>query len=510
MLCKTICGCLLICTLFSCCSHPEPQKPDENENKQDNISFISVMLGDKCIEEWEENNIVKKASWTNIKLSDGEAEKFPKLESIFNTLNSNALSDAKTLLNELTESAEFLEGDENNPVYLEEDSKIFMQRADTKIVSYLKEVYQYFGGAHPNYFYIASNYNSKTGETLALTDVMTSVETLPNILEQKICDKYKDVNFGEKSLSEIFKEYSADDYNWSIDYQGITFWFSPYDIASFAVGGLNVKIYFEDEPELFEKEYRISPSEKYALTLPVHQELDFDLNLEDGKKDCIEIAISPDEYGSYNILSVTVNGKTFTDEINYAYDFDVYLAHVGDKNYIYSDSVSDNDYHVFCTWDINGDTPRKIHELSGTEIDCEYVEEGFEEGTVYKAAFNNPESFILEKRFNILGTRGATATFKSSETDGIPEMTENIYTFNEGESIMLKIPLEAEILPDMKKEKIAKGTNLTPYQTDGKTFVDLKTEEGRVVRFKIDVSGFPVTVNGTDETECFENIFYAG
>ena len=88
--------------------------------------------------------------------------------------------------------------------------------------------------------------------------------------------------------------------------------------------------------------------------LPMRQKIDFDLNGNDEEKDYIEIDTSLDQYGSYNMLSVTVNGKTYTDEINYAYDFDVYLAHIGDKNYIYSDSFSDNDYHMFCTWDING------------------------------------------------------------------------------------------------------------------------------------------------------------
>jgi len=246
------------------------------------------------------------------------------------------------------------------------------------------------------------------------------------------------------------------------------------------------------------------------MMLPMRQKIDFDLNSNDDKKDCIEIDTLQDQYGSYNMLSVTVNGKTYTDETNYAYDFDVYLAHIGGKNYIYSDSFSDNDYHIFCTWDINGDTPKMTRELYGTEIDYEYIEEGYEEGTTYKQAFNNPDFLRLETRFEILGTRGATATYKLNKTDGNPEITDKAYTFNYGHDVKTTIPLEAVVLPDMKKTQILAGTSLTPYQTDGKSYVDLKAENGEIVRLSIDISDWPRMVNGLPEDECFENLLYAG
>lgn len=165
---------------------------------------------------------------------------------------------------------------------------------------------------------------------------------------------------------------------------------------------------------------------------------------------------------------------------------------------------------MFCTWDVNGDTPEIVQELSGTEVDYEYIEEGFEEGTVYKQAFNNPEFLRLETRFEILGTRGATATYKLSEKDGKPEMTDKAYTFNYGHDVKTVKSLDAELMPDMDKTELPAGTSLTPYQTDGKTFVDLKTENGSVVRLNIDASNWPITVNGIPEDECFEELLYAG
>ena len=117
---------------------------------------------------------------------------------------------------------------------------------------------------------------------------------------------------------------------------------------------------------------------------------------------------------------------------------------------------------------------------------------------------------IFETRFEILGTRGATATYKLSETDGKPEMTDKAYTFNYGHNVKTAIPLEAELLPDMEKTEIPSGTSLTPYQTDGKSFVDLKTENGGILRLYIEADNWPIMVNGIPEDECFEELLYAG
>ena len=210
------------------------------------------------------------------------------------------------------------------------------------------------------------------------------------------------------------------------------------------------------------------------------------------------------------MFSTVINGQTYTDEINYAYDFDVCLVHTENKNYIYYESASDNDYHMFCGLDINSGKIRQIEEMYSTGFYSEFIEEGFETGTVYKRAFNNPENLRLQTRFEILGTRGAVASFKADETNGKLIMTDDAYTFTYGHDVKNKIPLEAELLPDMEKTEIPEGTMLSAYQTDGKTYVDLKTENGGIVRLNIDISDWPRTVNGIAEDECFENLLYAG
>lgn len=483
---------------------------DMTHKQEDTASFLSVKLGDKYLEEWNENYVIQRVSWNKLTLSEEDAKNFPKLKKALDEVNNASVAAAEVTMDALLDASQYFKGDEYNPMYLFSDSKIFVQRADSCLLSYLEELNYYTGGVHSNYAYIGVNYDPETGKELSLTDVLTNTEKLPTILQKKLTAKYNDIELSNNQAQAIMEGYSPENYQWTMDYQGITFWFSPYELASFAAGTLTAKIYFDEEPGLFEEKFRVAPSENYVLSLPKFIKMDFDLVPDDGKRDVITIDESLDDYGSYNMLSVTVNGNRETDEINSAYSFDVYLVHMGKDNYIYSDSYSDNDYHMFCTWDINGNKPKQTSELFGTELDYEYIEEGFEDGTVYRYVLNDPGTFKLETRFEILGTRGATANYKVSEKDGTPEMTDEAYTFNYGHDVTSGIALEAKVLPDMKKEVFAAGTSFTPYQTDGKSYVDLKTKDGRIVRLEIDISKWPRTVNEIPEDECFENLMYAG
>ena len=351
MLKNTICAGLAVCMAFFLCSCestteiiPEvspsvteevTRNEIETEEPMEDVFFVSVMLGDKNIEEWNENNVIANVSWNSIKLSEMDETKFPNLKNSFAKYNDEAKVNAQAAMYELSDIAKDLSGDEFNPLYLEGTSKIYVQRADTKVVSCLEAIFVYSGGIHPDLYYKTVNFDPKTGNELILTDIMSSIKQLPDILDKEITDKYSYINFADNQPKKIFEDYSADDYKWTIDYQGVTFWFSPYDIAAYTVGPLSVKLYFDENPYI-KDEYKKAPAENFVVMLPNGNKIDFDLDTTDDIKDCIEIDEKSDQYGNYRMLSVTINGKIVADETNYAYDFDVYLAHIGNKNYIYS------------------------------------------------------------------------------------------------------------------------------------------------------------------------------
>ena len=83
MLRKTISAGLAICMVFFLCSCEKTPNKTEPQEHQEDISFISVMLGDKNIEEWNENNVIANVSWNSLKLSEEDEAKFPNLQKSF-------------------------------------------------------------------------------------------------------------------------------------------------------------------------------------------------------------------------------------------------------------------------------------------------------------------------------------------------------------------------------------------------------------------------------------------
>ncbi|MBE7024426.1 MAG: DUF3298 domain-containing protein [Ruminococcaceae bacterium] len=300
---------MFVCMIatFSGCVSKSPEKVQENPKTETVSTFVDVMVGDTNIVEWHENNVITGVKWQKLGLSDEHSKAYPSLSAAFDKYNEESLTEAEALMYEFIPLADDMEGDVYNPAYCQAEAKVYLQRADNYIVSLLEGVEKYTGGIHPDYFWYGINYDTNTGETVLLTDVLTDTEGLPSILEEKITEKYSDVAFFD--LKDTFSKYKEDEFTWTIDYQGITFWFSPYEIAAFSVGTLSARIWFDEYPDMFNKAYMEAP-EKYVMTLPMRQKLDFDLNANDDQKDCIEIDTLLDQYGSYNMLSVTVNGKT--------------------------------------------------------------------------------------------------------------------------------------------------------------------------------------------------------
>lgn len=496
---------VLLVTLCGCFNRI-PGKIWQNPNLEDMLIFADVMIGDELLEEAHDNHVITRVAWQKLKLSEDSRRDFPELAATFDRENAERDTAAKAEMYELQECVELEEGDVENPLYLESESKFYPQRADNYIVSILEYNWGYTGGVHPNYGWSGRNYHPETGEEVALTDVMTDVTDLPSLLANKITEKYSDMEFF--NLEENLSQYTPEDFTWTVDYQGITFWFSPYEIAAYAFGTLSARIWFDEAPERFTKEYLIAP-EAYAVSVPLWLDMEFDLTADDGKRDSVSVDPMADQYGSYYMLSAAVNDERYTDEVNYAYHFDAYLVHMGETNYLYSDSTSDNDFHILTVLDLNDDTPQQIRQMSETGFYSEFVFEG-EDGVVYRDVLIDPFGFRLGTRLEVLGVKNGKARYKVSETDGTPQMIDEAYHIEDGVGLKLKIPVEVQFLPNEAWEELPAGETLYPLRTDGKTYLDMKTEDGREVRVQYYAETYPHRINGIDEEAYFENLIYAG
>lgn len=521
---KIICLLLALCMTFLICScGTQPTKQDvpmpeqtteqalpEESTTSENGSFLQVAIGDKYLYEWLGEEQTVSVSWKLVELSEEDAKAYPKLQKAFETLNEAATNDAQGTFETLQSELKAMAENGREFIHLNYDAQLYMQRADSNLVSFLEFSEIYSGGAHPNYYYKGYNYNSETGELLQLTDLLTDVECLPELLGKKLDEKYPDVAFWGGSAQDTLVEYESASYQWTLDYEGINFWFSPYDLSSYMVGGLCVKVYFDEEPDLFRKEYTVAPSENYAIQLPMWLKVDCDLVEDDGKTDCVEINTLQDDQGLYNIFSVIINDEVYTDESNCAYEYHPYLVHTGGKNYLYYSSYLDGGYSLFCGFDLSDGTPVQISQLENCSPNSTYVEEGDNEGTQYQDFINNLDDFKLESTFHLLGTRGGFTTYQIDSKDGTVNMKGSEYTLTYGYDLTTKIPLIVTDLSTKQKTQIPERSVLKPLYTDGETYLKCETEDGREIQILVKNSDWPYTVNGIPEEDCFEELFYAG
>ena len=131
------------------------------------------------------------------------------------------------------------------------------ERLDDKVISLVENNYEYTGGAHPNSWRYAQNFDSNTGGRLTLKEVTTDEKAAiafinEEILKQTKMYKYKDYFFEgyEKSIKDILTEDT-----WYFSDKGLVVIANEYIISPHVVGILEFTIPYEEFPYLKE-EYR--------------------------------------------------------------------------------------------------------------------------------------------------------------------------------------------------------------------------------------------------------------
>ena len=397
-----------------------------------------------------------------------------------------------------------------------------LKRADDKCVSIVRVMKGYLGGAHPDYYYETYNVDPSTGKDIIMSDVITDQEKLNKILEQKLVADYPDVEyFGlEDSLAEYdikLKEGSEDPdgnyhyaYNFTLDPDGVSFYFSPYGISAYAFGDQVVKILYDEEPSLFKKDYSHSGGYISYLT-EAENKYSFGGTAE-------ELKISREEYDQndyFSKINIYKGSKELSlGDMDY-YSLKAFTAHTDDdRDYLYIIANMDNDYKDFYAVDLSKDAPAEV-KLDGSlsYTYCDYINE---KENIYGSVLSlDPNDMELGVRCDLLSTYNATGKFKVGD-DGKLIMKDGYLVIPEDVFVLTsKADLKADIVDESGKVKeedvtIPEGSKYTLYRTDAKSIVDAYLEDGRIVRLEISGNN-PRKVN--DQFSCddlFDGMIYAG
>ncbi len=471
---------------------------------------IRMLMEHKEIKAWENGRQLYAVIWQNPLIGGEDAEKYPAISTVFKALKSLKDKDLVYLEKNLAETAEDLKqyaGDMEVSCF--DSTRYYVQRADNHIISMRHNWSSNTGAAHPMTVVSGYNFSTETGAMLSLADVVTDTAQIKEMVKEELSQKYADELFEE--WESLYAEMEIDRRNWTMDYDGLTFYFSPYELSVYAAGVLTVDIDFADEPALFRRTYMTAPEQGSVSEVTFYSPME--LTGTNGVKDVLVVGQFREEGDDYHLkLEIEKNGKNILAYDVYAYEYKAYVATVSEKNYLFVEATADNDYDVLYVIDLSQDriTDPLVQMNAGfatvpvptDTTDYSFVEE----------IFNNPAEIRLSSRLDVFRTMSGTRcyTFDADAKTLVPQT--DFYLLNETQTpLIAKLPVEVTMLSDQSKETVPAGTEFTFLRSDGKTYVEFRLPDGRECRVTREESfGWPYTVNGVPEEDVFEGILYAG
>lgn len=468
---------------------------------------VRILLENKKINEWEDGRQLYAVIWQNPLMGGEDATKYPVMSTVFRSLKNLRDKKSEEVAINLAGTAEELKqyADETD-VSCYDSTGYFVQRADNHIISMRCNWSSDTGSIHPMHVVSGQNFSTETGAMLSLSEVVTDVEKIRTLVKQKLSEKYGDWLFEE--WESLYDETETDSFVWTMDYDGLTFYFSPYELSFYAAGVLTADINFAEEPALFRDVYMKAPEQGSASAVTFHSYMELDGA--NGTKDAFLIGLSKAEWDDFYLkLEIEKNGRNILEYEMHAYEYKAYLATVADKNYLFVEETTENDYKILYIFDLSLDCiTEPMVQMNAGFVTMRTDAEDYSYG---EEVFNNPAEILLSSRMDIFRTMSGTRSYSFDAKAGMLVPQTDFYTLDETLSpLVSKIPLEVTILGENTSMIVPAGTEFTFLRTDNETYVEFRLSNGRECRVNVDTTGWSHMINGVPEEECFDGIGYAG
>lgn len=250
----------------------------------------------------------------------------------------------------------------------EDTTDIFFRRTDSLAVTFLESGYTYQGGVHGMYGVIGRNFDANTGKELHLDDVIADRKGMAEAIKTQLRFDYPTASFAESSgtlMEEMVDEQmTKGTIHWTLDPWGISFYFNPYLIGSYAEGIFTTTILFSEHPTLFRQDgYHPAPCWRGPDSYAVDLISGLPLRLSDSPRG--------DRLAVYNMgdkINIVYCGETLTDPIA-AKDFrPVFVQLADDRRYLYADYSLDGKNYQLRVYDLNGTEPTCIGTQAMTRL----------------------------------------------------------------------------------------------------------------------------------------------
>lgn len=317
-----------------------PTEPSETktEEKQTPVQILSLKKQRNSNYDWDDTTLLVQSEYSNVTLWHEDAGEYPELAEVLEQVAS--MSD-RSMENEYENLVSFAKEEQESMGDAFDTNvstlDIQVRRADSVAVSLLSDSYSDFGQIEEFRAMHGSNYDTQTGKELKLSDVIKDMKPVPELVEQELNSHMWAGDFSYDSIvADYFKNTPEDGIRWTLDYNGVTFYFGPGDLAEEGFGSQSATISFAEHSELFEEKYMSVP-EAFMVRLPMDHSFFTDL---DGDAELEELNVTSfynSDVGFYTQFGIyTDAGGHYDYQECFADDMMPYYVKTGDGGqYIY-------------------------------------------------------------------------------------------------------------------------------------------------------------------------------
>lgn len=289
--------------------------------------------------EWDEKLpvILARSEYSPVRMQEKDAKLYPQMAEVLEELallQTNSMEDEYENLKAFAKE----ELQKNPDTFRTQVSTLDMhvRRADSAAVSLLADSYQDCVVVNNSYGKFGYNFDTETGRELQITDVISDMSQIPELVYAELKHQMVEEQFSsDAAVADYFKNTPKKDIAWTLDYNGVTFYFSAGTLAEEEFGAMMANIPFEGNEKLFTAKYMNVPDAymvRLSLNSPFFTELD-------GDEKCEELFVTGnyDQEGRfYSDFEIHSDTDAYYHEEYYAYGFrPYYVKTADDQNYLY-------------------------------------------------------------------------------------------------------------------------------------------------------------------------------
>ena len=393
-------------------------EPNESSSEIPEVQFLKLIRSDTHNTKWDEdsNHLLADSKYSSVTMLAEDAAAFPALAE---ALEQIAMMQKRSMDDEFDNlvgfAQEALAGIGFAPFRTQISTlDIHVRRADSLVVSLLADSYADNGLIEGYRAFHGITLDSATGRELTINDVIRKMDDVVQVVKQELNSHMWTGDFySDTAVEDYFINTPTDGFSWTLDNNGITFYFMPGDLCEPGFGYQTATVSFTGHRDLFEEKYFIEPKE-YIAELSCGSSFFANLDDDPDLEELNFIGFKDDGgrfYESFGIYT-DIDGHYMEEEI-FAYDLHPYYVKTADNRhylYLFLAQTEEGACEMkLLVYDVSGQKFTKVGEMNACP------------GYMYPDSFIqpiDPRAFRLDNRDN-----PEQDEVYSVGKDGIPELT---------------------------------------------------------------------------------------